>query len=92
MQALGLTPYLEARHQGPVIVTVHQPADAGFELQRFVDALKVRGVLISNFHNTEAPTFRVGCIGAVTPEDMRCAVRAMGEALEAMGIRRREAA
>ncbi|MBV1798088.1 2-aminoethylphosphonate--pyruvate transaminase [Siccirubricoccus sp. G192] len=92
VQALGLTPYLEARHQGPVIVTVHQPADAGFELQRFVDALKARGVLISNFHNTKAPTFRVGCIGAVTPEDMRRAVRAMGEALDALGVRRREAA
>ena len=58
VRALGLTPYLEPRHQGPVIVTIHQPADPAFELQRFVDALKARGVLISNFHNTEAPTFR----------------------------------
>ena len=89
---LGLTPYLERRHQGPVIVTVHQPADPNFELQRFVDALKARGVLISNFYNTKAPSFRVGCIGAVTPEDMRRAVAATGEALAEMGVRRREAA
>ena len=92
VQGLGLTPYLERRHQGPVIVTVHQPADPGFALQPFVDALKARGVLISNFHNTTAPTFRVGCIGAVTPEDMRGAVGAIGGALESLGIRRREAA
>jgi 2-aminoethylphosphonate-pyruvate transaminase len=90
--ALGLTPYLERQHQGPVIVTVHQPADPAFELQRFVDGLKARGVLISNFHNTEAPTFRVGCIGAVAPADMRRAVAAMRDTLEAMGVRRREAA
>ncbi|WP_135467593.1 2-aminoethylphosphonate--pyruvate transaminase [Crenalkalicoccus roseus] len=92
VRALGLTPYLERRHQGPVIVTVHQPADPAFALQPFVDALKARGVLISNFHNTEAPTFRVGCIGAVTPEEMRGAVAAIGAALGDLGVRRREAA
>ena len=84
---LGLRPYLERRHQGPVIVTVHQPVHPAFALQRFVDELKARGVLISNFSNTEAPTFRVGCIGTVTPAEMRGAVAAIGEALEAMGVR-----
>jgi 2-aminoethylphosphonate-pyruvate transaminase len=90
--ALGLTPYLHTRHQGPVIVTIHQPPDPAFALQAFVDALKARGVLISNFSNTQAPTFRVGSIGAVTPDHMRSAVDAMGEALKALGVRRREAA
>jgi 2-aminoethylphosphonate-pyruvate transaminase len=90
--ALGLTPYLERRHQGPVIVTVHQPADPAFALQPFVDALKARGVLISNFYNTKVPTFRIGCIGAVTPDDMRGAVAAIGGALDDLGVRRREAA
>lgn len=89
---LGLTPYLDRRHQGPVIVTIHQPADPAFTLQGFVDALKARGVLISNFYDTAAPTFRVGCIGAITPEDMRGAVAAIGAALAALGVRRREAA
>jgi 2-aminoethylphosphonate-pyruvate transaminase len=92
VQGLGLVPYLERRHQGPVIVTVHQPSDPAFALQPFVDALKARGVLISNFHNTTAPTFRVGCIGAVTPADMRRAVEAIGGALQDLGVRRREAA
>ena len=89
VQALGLTPYLEPRHQGPVIVTVHQPADPRFELQRFVDALKARGVLISNFYNTKVPSFRIGCVGAVTPEEMRGAVAAIGAALDDIGVRRR---
>ena len=90
VQALGLTPYLERRHQGPVIVTVHQPADPAFALQPFVDALKRRGVLISNFYNTAAPTFRIGCIGAVTPDDLRGAVAAIDGALDDLGVRRRE--
>ncbi|WP_149539548.1 2-aminoethylphosphonate--pyruvate transaminase [Siccirubricoccus phaeus] len=92
VQALGLTPYLTRQHQGPVIVTIHQPADPAFALQPFVDALKARGVLISNFYNTKAPTMRIGCVGAVTPEDMRGAVAAIGEALQELGVRQLAAA
>ncbi|WP_137124844.1 2-aminoethylphosphonate--pyruvate transaminase [Roseomonas sp. HF4] len=79
--ALGLRPYLERQHQGPVIVTIHQPADPRFDLMAFVEALKRRGVLISNFWNTTAPTMRIGAIGALTPDDMRHAVGAIGETL-----------
>ncbi len=89
---LGLTPWLPAAAQGPVIVNVHAPADPAWDLQAFVDALKSRGVLISNFHNTPTPTFRVGCIGAITPEDMAGAVRAIDHALGEIGVKRREAA
>ena len=90
MTALGLRPYLAPEHQGPIIATFHQPpgpeAGGRFVLQDFVDALKQRGVLISNFHTTEAPTLRIGCIGAITPDDMRHAVAVMGEVLEEMGV------
>jgi 2-aminoethylphosphonate-pyruvate transaminase len=89
---LGLTPYLMPDVQGPIIVNVHAPADPAWDLQRFVDALKARGVLISNFYNTEQPSFRVGCIGAITPADMAMAVAAMGEVLAELGINQRRAA
>ncbi len=82
MAALGLRPYLAREQQGPVIVTIHQPADPRFDLQVFVEALKRRGVLISNFYNTAAPTMRIGAIGAITPDDMRRAVGAIGAALD----------
>ena len=88
---LGLRPYLDDAHQGPIILTLHQPDSPGFTLQGFVDALKRRGVLISNFYNTPTPSLRVGCIGAVTPEDMRFAVQAMAGALEELGVGRRAA-
>lgn len=90
--ALGLSPCLSREMQGPVVMNVHAPDDPAWDLQRFVEALKARGVLISNFYNTEAPSFRVGCIGAVTPDDMRRAVAAIGGALDALGIRNRAAA
>jgi len=92
MLALGLTPYLERAEQGPIIVTLHQPSDPRFELQRFVTALKRRGVLISNFYSTKEPTLRIGCIGAVTAEDMRFAVAQIGATLDELGVGRRAAA
>ena len=92
MVDLGLTPWLPRDRQGPIIVVIHAPADPAWNLQNFVDALKARGVLISNFFNTPTPSFRVGCIGAITPDDIRGAVAAMDAALKEIGITRREAA
>lgn len=92
LRALGLTPWLPADQQGPIIVNFHAPADPGWNLQEFVDHLKNRGFLISNFYNTDTPTFRVGCIGAITPADMAQAVAAMADSLLAMGIHTRHAA
>jgi 2-aminoethylphosphonate-pyruvate transaminase len=88
---LGLTPWLPASRQGPIIVNVHAPADPTWDLQAFVDALKLRNILISNFDTTPSPTFRVGCIGAITPQDMAGAVQAMDQALHEIGITKREA-
>jgi 2-aminoethylphosphonate-pyruvate transaminase len=92
VRALGLQPCLPANVQGPIIVNVQAPGGPAWDLQRFVDALKTRDVLISNFYNTTEPSFRVGCIGAITPADMTRAVAAMGEALSEMGINQRKAA
>lgn len=92
MISLGLAPYLAREAQGPIIVNIHAPADPAWDLKQFVELLKGRGYLISNFYNTEKPSFRVGCIGAVTPDDMRGFVRAVDAVLHDMGIRRREAA
>ncbi len=92
VRGLGLQPCLPPGVQGPVVVNVQAPPDPAWNLQAFVDQLKARGVLISNFYNTPEPSFRVGCIGAVTPDDVQGAVRAMGEAMAALGVRTREAA
>jgi len=87
--SLGLTPWLSRTIQGPIVMNVHAPNDANWNLQRFVDLLKARGVLISNFFNTPTPTFRIGCIGAISPPDMLYVAAAMGSALDRMGIKTR---
>jgi len=88
---LGLTPYLTRDLQGPIVVNVHAPDSPNWHLQLFVDALKARGYVLSNFFNTEQPSFRVGCIGAFGADQMRLAVDAMGGALRDIGITRERA-
>jgi 2-aminoethylphosphonate-pyruvate transaminase len=86
---LGLAPYVPREFQGPVVMNTHAPADPAWNLQTFVDGLKRRGFLISNFYNTPTPSFRVGCIGAITPEDMREFVAAIDAVLNEMQVRNR---
>jgi len=86
---LGLTPCLPRDVQGPVVMNVHAPADPAWDLQGFVDLLKSRGFVISNFYTTPEPSFRVGCIGAITPSDMARFVDAMDGALRGLGVRHR---
>lgn len=89
VEQLGLHPTIDRAIQGPIVVNVDAPADRNWNLQRFVDGLKTRGFTISNFYNTAHPSFRVGCIGALTPEDMQAAVRAMGATLDEMDVSER---
>ncbi len=87
VQALDLKPCLPPEVQGPIVLNVLAPADPAWNLQAFVDQLKLRGILISNFYDTAEPSFRVGCIGAITPNDMHTAVQAIGGAMSALGLR-----
>lgn len=91
VRELGLAPYLPPALQGPIVVNVRAPDAPTWNLQLFVDALKRRGYVLSNFYNTEQPSFRVGCIGAFGPDQMRQAVDAMGGALRDIGITREAA-
>ena len=87
IEGLGLRPFLPRAIQGPIIMNVHAPVQPSWDLRRFVEALKRRGVLISNFRNTEEPSMRIGAIGAITRHDILRAVKAMGETLDELGLR-----
>ncbi|MGH7056776.1 MAG: 2-aminoethylphosphonate--pyruvate transaminase [Acetobacteraceae bacterium] len=90
--AIGLAPALPRALQGPIVMNVLPPGDPRWDLQRFVDLLKRRGFLISNYYDTRLPTLRVGLIGALQPEDYRAAAVAMDSVLAELGIRNRKAA
>jgi 2-aminoethylphosphonate-pyruvate transaminase len=87
MRALGFRPFLDASIQAPIIVTFHAPSDPRYDFRRFYANVRDRGFVLYPGKLTEVETFRVGCIGAIGPEEMRQAVHAIADALAAMGIR-----
>ena len=86
MHALGFLPFLEPQVQAPIILTFHAPADPAYEFRAFYEAVRARGYILYPGKLTQLETFRVGCIGAIGPEEMRGAVAAVADAMKEMGI------
>ncbi len=87
MTELGFHTFLPARDQAPIIVTFHAPADAKYAFRPFYDRVREKGFILYPGKLTEVETFRVGCIGAIGPDEMRHAVNAIGDTLREMDIR-----
>ena len=83
MRALGFTPFLPEERQGPVIATFRTAPE--FPFHAMYDWLHERGVVIYPGKLTSAPSFRIGCIGDVREDDMRRAVRLVGEWVQTRG-------
>lgn len=92
MAKLGFRPLLPADLQAPIIVTFHMPTHAAFKFQAFYDGLKDRGYVIYPGKLTVANSFRIGCIGRITPEQMKGAIAAVAEVLADMGVTLKKAA
>jgi len=86
LHALGFVPFLEPAIQAPIILTFHAPADPAYEFRAFYEAVRARGYILYPGKLTQLETFRVGCIGAIGPEEMRGAVAAVAGAMKEMGI------
>jgi 2-aminoethylphosphonate-pyruvate transaminase len=78
--ALGLQLYLDPALQAPIIATFRPPSGS-FRFEAFYDALAARGFIIYPGKLTKEPSFRIGCIGAVTPTDFERLGAALGPAL-----------
>jgi 2-aminoethylphosphonate-pyruvate transaminase len=86
MSRLGFMPFLDPSIQAPIIVTFHAPGDAAYDFKRFYAAARERGFILYPGKLTQVETFRVGCIGAIGPNDLEQAVQAVSLVLEDMGI------
>ncbi len=78
--ALGLQLYLDPAVQAPIIATFRPPSGP-FRFEAFYEALAARGFIIYPGKLTKEPSFRIGCIGAVTPADFERLAAALGPAL-----------
>jgi len=88
MAELGFRPFLDPRIQAPIIVTFHAPADSRYTFRDFYDRVREKGFILYPGKLTQVETFRVGCIGAIGPDEMRHAVNAVRDTLAEMGIER----
>ena len=86
MAALGFKVFLRPQVQAPIIYTFHAPGHAAYDFKRFYAGAKARGFMLYPGKLTQVETFRVGCIGAIGPNEMRQAVLAVSETLGEMGI------
>ncbi len=86
MAALGFKPFLDPSVQAPIIVTFHAPEHPNYQFKTFYEAAKRLGFLLCRGKLTTVETFRVGCIGAIGPNEMRQAVQAVEVALQEMGL------
>lgn len=87
MAELGFVPFLPATVQAPIIHTFHAPADPAYHFPDFYQGVRTRGYVLYPGKLTRVPTFRVGCIGALTPADLDGAVAAIRATLVELGVR-----
>ncbi len=86
MASLGFRPFLDPSVQAPIIVTFHAPAHPRYNFKAFYAAARAHGFLLYPGKLTQVETFRVGCIGAIGPQEIEQAVHAVALALQDLGM------
>lgn len=76
MGEMGIYPYIDSEHQGPIITTFFYPEKCCFTFSQMYEYIKERGYAIYPGKVTEAETFRIGNIGEIYREDIEnvCAI------------------
>ena len=72
--------YLDPSVQAPIIVTFRSARGSALSISRpSIAALAARGFIIYPGKLTRAQSFRIGCIGALKPEDFQRLIEAVSE-------------
>ncbi|CAJ1838422.1 2-aminoethylphosphonate--pyruvate transaminase [Aeromonas dhakensis] len=77
MAELGFAPLLPEQWQSPIITAFYSPAHPDYRFADFYQRLKGQGYVIYPGKVSQADCFRIGNIGDVTPERVRCLLAAM---------------
>ncbi|MGN0290846.1 MAG: 2-aminoethylphosphonate--pyruvate transaminase, partial [Lachnospiraceae bacterium] len=70
MKEMGFVPYIDEKHQGPIITTFYYSAKCRYSFEELYDYVKERGYAIYPGKVTDAETFRIGNIGEIYKEDI----------------------
>jgi len=87
MRALGFSTFLDDPLQSPIIVTFRPLPHPNFDARIFTQGLERRGFIIYPGKLTTEESFRIGCIGNITPSTMARVIAAAKSTLkDDMGI------
>ncbi len=84
MKEMGIRPYIDEAHQGPIITTFFYPENHNFSFNEMYQFIKDRGYAIYPGKVTDADTFRIGNIGEIYEEDILKLVDIFHEFFQAM--------
>lgn len=79
MRELGFSTLLPDENQSPIITSFYFPDSEDFTFEQFYNRLKEKGFVIYPGKVTNVNTFRIGNIGAVTPEKIKDLLTAVAE-------------
>ncbi len=82
MGRLGFVDLIDPAHQSPIILSFKMPD--GFDFDVFHGHLAQRGYIIYPGKMTDVPSFRIGCIGAITSTDIEGFLLAAADVLKQM--------
>jgi len=86
MRGIGLKPFLPPALQSNIIVTFHAPEHPRYDFTAFYQGVRDQGFILYPGKLTQVDTFRVGCIGALTPNDISQVVHAVASTLRDMAV------
>ena len=86
MRQMGFSTVVPDGFASPICATFHNPADQRFSFDALFQGMKRRGFIIFPGRLALADTFRIGCMGDVTEQDMAEAMDAVAATLQEMGL------
>jgi 2-aminoethylphosphonate-pyruvate transaminase len=89
MRQNGFRTMLPDEVAAPIVTTWVNPDDARYEFPPFYEAMRRRGFTIFPGRTTAAGTFRIGCMGDLTPERMAEVAHAVVESMDELGVKHR---
>ncbi len=87
MRGLGFHTVLPDLLQAPVVAAFHGPRDRRYRFEAFYEALRRRGYVIGAGRTATLDSFRIGCIGALSVDDIRGLLAATAGALRELSVR-----
>ncbi len=86
MRQQGFTTVVPDAFASPIVATFRNPEHPAFSFQKLFEGMQRRGFIILAGRLALANTFRIGCMGDVTEQDMAAALEAIAETIQEMGV------